>query len=110
MSVPEKVNYLIIGAGIHGLSTAWHLAKLLKSKGKGDGSQILVIEKNAIASGAAESVLILAEETRSKSGRKLLYLAEKNRSEVIEISSHHHGGEMLSGLGGVAVILRYKLT
>ena len=53
MSVPEKVNYLIIGAGIHGLSTAWHLAKLLKSKGKGDGSQILVIEKNAIASGAS---------------------------------------------------------
>ena len=53
MSVPEKVNYLIIGAGIHGLSTAWHLAKLLKSKGKGDGSQILVIEKNAIARGAS---------------------------------------------------------
>ena len=34
MSLPEKVDYAIIGAGIHGLSTAWHLATKLKAKGK----------------------------------------------------------------------------
>ena len=45
MSIPSKVEYAIIGAGIHGLSTAWHLAAKLKAKGKGDGSKILVIEK-----------------------------------------------------------------
>tara|TARA_Y100000590_G_scaffold407214_1_gene497252 strand:+ start:59 stop:1438 length:1380 start_codon:yes stop_codon:yes gene_type:complete len=53
MAVPEKVDYVIIGAGIHGLSTAWHLSNLLKSKSKGDGSNIIVIDKNAIASGAS---------------------------------------------------------
>ena len=31
MSIPSKVEYAIIGAGIHGLSTAWHLAKKLKA-------------------------------------------------------------------------------
>ena len=27
MSLPSSAKYLVIGAGIHGLSTAWHLAK-----------------------------------------------------------------------------------
>ena len=53
MAIPEQVDYLIIGAGIHGLSTAWHLAEKLKAKGKGDGSKILVVDKNSIASGAS---------------------------------------------------------
>ena len=66
--------------------------------------------KSAISNGAAESMLILSEKTRSKEGRMLLKLANQNRTEVIEISSHHHGGEMLSGLGDIAVVLRYKLT
>ena len=53
MAIPEKVDYLIIGAGIHGLSTALLLAEKLKAKGKGDGSKILVLDKNGIASGAS---------------------------------------------------------
>ena len=53
MTLPEKIEYLIIGAGIHGLSTAWHLAMKLKEKGKGDGSKIIVVDKNGIASGAS---------------------------------------------------------
>jgi stalled ribosome rescue protein Dom34 len=48
--------------------------------------------------------------TKESEGLELLEMALKNRTEVIEISSHHHGGEMLIGLGGVAVVLRYKLT
>jgi len=66
--------------------------------------------ENAIDVGAAESMLILSEKTRSKEGRKLLNLADKNRTSIIEVSSHHHGGEMLAGLGEVAVVLRYRLT
>ena len=31
MTIPEQVDYLIIGAGIHGLSTAWHLADKTQS-------------------------------------------------------------------------------
>ncbi|MCA9925146.1 MAG: FAD-binding oxidoreductase, partial [Anaerolineales bacterium] len=53
MSLPDKVEYLIIGAGVHGLSTAYHLSKYLKETGKGDGSDVLVIEKSSIAAGAS---------------------------------------------------------
>ncbi|MED5167615.1 MAG: FAD-binding oxidoreductase [Actinomycetota bacterium] len=49
--VPESVRYCIIGAGIHGLSTAWHLARELKARGSGDGSDILVIEKSEAGAG-----------------------------------------------------------
>ena len=78
------------------------------AKDKGTYGKLQV--ENAIENGAAESMLILSEKTRSKNGRKLLALAEQNRTNIIEISSHHHGGEMLNGLGDVAVILRYRLT
>ncbi|MEM7195682.1 MAG: FAD-dependent oxidoreductase, partial [Pseudomonadota bacterium] len=47
MAIPSSTDYLIIGAGIHGLSTAYHLALRLKAQGKGDGSNILVVDKSA---------------------------------------------------------------
>lgn len=53
MAVPEGVKYAIIGAGIHGLSTAYHLALELKAKGKGSGEDILVLDKTSIAAGAS---------------------------------------------------------
>ena len=53
MSIPTHSKYIIIGAGIHGLSTAWHLAKELKSRGRGSGKDILVIDKTAIGAGAS---------------------------------------------------------
>ncbi len=53
MAFPQHSNYLIIGAGIHGLSTAYHLALELKAKGKGDGGDILVVDKASIGAGAS---------------------------------------------------------
>lgn len=53
MSFPTKATYVIIGTGIHGLSTAWHLALALKEKKKGSGKDILVIDKGAIGAGAS---------------------------------------------------------
>lgn len=32
MAIPTHVKYLVIGAGIHGLSTAYHLALELKAQ------------------------------------------------------------------------------
>jgi len=32
MAFPKKTRFVVIGAGIHGLSTAWHLAEKLKKK------------------------------------------------------------------------------
>ncbi len=53
MALPHSVKYLVIGAGIHGLSTAYHLAKQLSARGLGSGSDILVVDKTAIAAGAS---------------------------------------------------------
>ncbi|MEH6633005.1 MAG: FAD-binding oxidoreductase [Halopseudomonas aestusnigri] len=53
MAFPTKAKYVIIGAGIHGLSTAWNLAEKLEAKGQGGGKDILVIDKDGIASGAS---------------------------------------------------------
>ncbi|MDD9991467.1 MAG: FAD-binding oxidoreductase [Rhodospirillales bacterium] len=53
MALPRHVKYLIIGAGIHGLSTAYHLASSLKAKGNGAAADILVVDKADIAAGAS---------------------------------------------------------
>ncbi len=53
MSIPKHAKYVIVGAGIHGLSTAWKLSEILQSQGKGDGNDILVIDKSGVAAGAS---------------------------------------------------------
>ena len=54
MAFPKKARFVVIGAGIHGLSTAWHLSEKLKKKnGNGSNNDIVVIEKSGIASGAS---------------------------------------------------------
>ncbi|MDG1858078.1 MAG: FAD-dependent oxidoreductase, partial [Emcibacteraceae bacterium] len=52
MSFPNHSPYVIVGAGIHGLSTAYHLALELKAKGKGSGKDILIVDKSGISAGA----------------------------------------------------------
>ena len=53
MAFPTKAKYVIIGAGIHGLSTAWHLAEKIKKNGNGSNNDIVVIDKGGISSGAS---------------------------------------------------------
>ncbi len=53
MALPSSVKTVVIGAGIHGLSTAWHLAAKLEAQGKGGGKDILVLDKSGIAAGAS---------------------------------------------------------
>jgi glycine/D-amino acid oxidase-like deaminating enzyme len=43
--LPSAVPHLIIGAGVHGLSTAWHLAQR--------GEDVLVVDKTGVAAGAS---------------------------------------------------------
>ena len=53
MAFPEHSKYVIIGAGIHGLSSAWRLAERLKESGKGSGEDIVILDKSGIAAGAS---------------------------------------------------------
>ena len=43
MAFPSRAKYVIIGAGVHGLSTAWHLAESLQAKGKNGGNHEIVV-------------------------------------------------------------------
>ena len=52
MVIPAHSAYVIIGAGIHGLSTAYHLALELEATGRGNAQDILVLDKSGICAGA----------------------------------------------------------
>jgi len=45
-------KYVVVGAGIHGLSTAFHLAQRLQKKGGGSGRDILILDKAGLCAGA----------------------------------------------------------
>ena len=52
MAFPGHADYVIVGAGIHGLSTAWRLAERLANEGKDPQGRIVVLDKGGIAAGA----------------------------------------------------------
>jgi glycine/D-amino acid oxidase-like deaminating enzyme len=51
--LPSSSPYVVVGAGIHGLSTAYHLAKELRTRGLGSGPDILVLDKTGPGAGAS---------------------------------------------------------
>jgi len=53
VSTPAHVPYVVVGAGMHGLSTSWHLAKELAARGIGDGADIVVLDKSGVGAGAS---------------------------------------------------------
>jgi glycine/D-amino acid oxidase-like deaminating enzyme len=52
-SLPQRVKFLVIGAGVHGLSTAYHLACELKARGRGSAEDVVVVDKTAVGAGAS---------------------------------------------------------
>ncbi|NND91842.1 MAG: FAD-binding oxidoreductase [Granulosicoccus sp.] len=52
MAIPTHADYVIIGAGIHGLSTAWRLAERLHEAGSVVNGRVVVLDKSGIAAGA----------------------------------------------------------
>jgi glycine/D-amino acid oxidase-like deaminating enzyme len=52
VAFPEHVDYIVIGAGIHGLSSAWRFAERLREAGEDVEGRIVVLDKSGIASGA----------------------------------------------------------
>jgi glycine/D-amino acid oxidase-like deaminating enzyme len=50
---PVSSPYVVVGAGIHGLSTAYHLAKELRARGLGSGRDVVVLDKSEPGAGAS---------------------------------------------------------
>ena len=53
MTLPATARYVVVGAGIHGLSTAYHLAKELRTRGADSGADIVVLDKTRPGAGAS---------------------------------------------------------
>src|SRR5215469_6887945 len=51
--IPTHSRYVVIGAGVHGLSTSWHLARELRARGLGGGEDICVLDKRGAGAGAS---------------------------------------------------------
>src|SRR6187397_1546710 len=52
-ALPDRVKYLVIGAGVHGLSTAWHLAK--EQRARGEEPDVVIVDKTGIACGVVRN-------------------------------------------------------
>jgi glycine/D-amino acid oxidase-like deaminating enzyme len=50
--LPAQAGYLVIGAGMHGMSTALHLAQALERTGRGKASDVVLIDKTGPGAGA----------------------------------------------------------
>ena len=53
--LPASPRFVVVGAGIHGLSTAYHLAKELRTRGAGSGADVVVLEKSEPGAGPRAS-------------------------------------------------------
>src|SRR6476619_4717732 len=55
-TIPNAAHYVVIGAGVHGLSTSMHLAQALRAAGKtvgAGGTRIVVLDKTGVGAGAS---------------------------------------------------------
>src|SRR5688572_2984551 len=53
MELPNRTPYVVVGAGIHGLSTAYHLALELAARRLGSGADVVVLDKARPGAGAS---------------------------------------------------------
>jgi glycine/D-amino acid oxidase-like deaminating enzyme len=53
LALPQHADFVVIGAGIHGLSAAWRLAERLTEAGEPVEGRVIVLDKSGIAAGAS---------------------------------------------------------
>ena len=66
--------------------------------------------QQAADAGAIKTLLILDTKVRSPDVDKLIRAAESSKGEFVIISSLHEAGKRLESLGGIAALLRYKIS
>ena len=64
--LPDGAKFVVVGAGMHGMSTAYHLAKYLTESGKGKGSDVVLIDKAGPGAGATGLACGRSEEHTSE--------------------------------------------
>ena len=65
----DSSPYVLVGAGMHGLSTAYHLALELERRGSGSGADILVVDKaTAKKLKLGKKTTVIGKLTRSVDG------------------------------------------
>jgi len=95
MAFPTHSKYVVIGAGIHGLSTAYHLGRRLRETGQGGGEDILVIDKTAIAAGASGIACgVVRNNYHQPAMRELMAHSVAIWEEDAEAFSYHPVGYM----------------
>lgn len=83
MPLPTSIPYLIIGAGVHGLSTAWHLAER--------GERVLVVDKTQVAAGASGIACGVVRNNYFQPARAELMAACVELWEFDPEAFHYHG-------------------
>ncbi len=81
--------------------------------GKGSGLAAYGLEevKKAVAYGAVEKLLVCDAQLRKDAGiDELMRNVKKSGGNVIIVSTEHEAGERLESLGGVAGILRFRVS
>ncbi|CAN5715010.1 hypothetical protein BH23PSE1_BH23PSE1_00780 [soil metagenome] len=53
VALPPQADFVVIGAGVHGLSAAWRLAERLAEAGEAVEGRVVVLDKAGIAAGAS---------------------------------------------------------
>src|SRR6185436_13613312 len=84
MSLPASAKYLVIGAGVHGLSTAWHLAK--EQRARGEAPDVLVVDKTGVGAGASG---IACGVVRNNYYQPVGYVALGATSQVSDLTEVH---------------------
>jgi methylglutamate dehydrogenase subunit A len=81
--IPAKVRVLVIGAGVHGLSTAWHLAS--------GGEQVLAVDKTGVAAGASGIACGVVRNNYFQPAMSELMAASVEVWESDPETFHYHG-------------------
>ncbi|MFQ5815567.1 MAG: mRNA surveillance protein pelota [Candidatus Hydrothermarchaeaceae archaeon] len=81
------------------------------AKGSGLAAYGVVEVKNAVAYGAVDKLLVCDTQLRKDSGiDRMMRDVKKTGGDVIIVSTEHEAGERLESMGGIAAILRFRVS